>query len=341
MKVFTINSETSYILDPVSPRMSPKDISSLIYKYKNSSRRRHRYCFHQNPKVDLHDIIICYDSKTYIPPNKHIGKVESLTILSGTIDFFLFNDSGIVYDYRRLSSFKSGKPFYVRVPPNVWHGLRVVGDEPVIIKETISGPYDPLTLKWANFAPAENANNENGFKWYDDIFNECRDRKIKIDSEEIFEKINDTVFRSNQQLVTVSLAQLEPIIEAAKKSNLKRARLCCHLGIEEKLQEMFIVLVKDVDIEESIHIKKDESLSVIHGQGHYVFFNEDGSLRENIKLSKFNIDLNSSEESFFVRINRYISHKIKVDSDYMLIHEATTGPFLKFDTDYKILRIDQ
>jgi cupin fold WbuC family metalloprotein len=195
--------------------MSSKDISSLIYKYENSSRRRHRYCFHQNPKVDLHDII-CYDSKTYIPPNKHTGKVESLIILSGTIDFFLFNDSGIVYDYRRLSNFKSGKPFYVRVPPNVWHGLRVVGDEPVIIKETISGPYDSLTLKWANFAPAESANNENGFKWYDYIFNECRDKKIKINSEEIFEKINDTVFRSNQQLVTVSLANWNRLLKLSK-----------------------------------------------------------------------------------------------------------------------------
>jgi hypothetical protein len=86
-------------------------------------------------------------------------------------------------------------------------------------------------------------------------------------------------------------------------------------------------------------VRKDESLSVIHGEGHYVFFNEDGSLRENIKLSKFNIDLNSSKESFFVRINRYIFHKIKVDTDYMLIHEATTGPFIKSDTDYKIYEL--
>ncbi len=335
MKIKEINAETSYISDSVAPKMSTELASSLIEKYQKSTRRRHRYCFHQNQNVDLHDIIICYDSTSYIPPNKHVGKVESLIVLEGEIEFFLFNDSGQVFDYRRLSSNKSGLPFYLRVPPNTWHGLRAVGNFPCVIKETIVGPYDRSTLKWADFAPAETTTNKEGFAWYEDIAAQCSAKGIKAPIDEIFEKVNDTVYRSSRQLVTVNSKQLAPIIEAAKQSPLKRARLCCHNGPEEKLQEMFIALALGVNIEESFHLRKDESLTVINGQGTYSFPNEDGSLRETVELSPYKSD-NPLGSAFFTRINRYVPHKIIVNSNYLLIHEATTGPFYKTDTDYRL-----
>jgi cupin fold WbuC family metalloprotein len=338
MKIKEINSETSYILDPISPKMSTELMSQLTQKYRASSRRRHRYCFHQNPNVDLHDIFICYDKTSYIPPNKHVGKVESLIVLNGALDFFLFNDIGQVYDYRRLSTLESGLPFYLRVPPNTWHGLRAVGDQPCLIKETIAGPYDRSTLKWAEFAPKEESSNEAGFAWYDEVAAECASRKIASPSDELFERVNEVIYRSSRQLVTVNFKQLAPIIDAAKNSPLRRARLCCHNGPEEKLQEMFIVLASGVDIEESMHLKKDESLTVIKGEGCYDFPNEDGSLRETAKLSPYLSDV-ISDEYFFARINRYVPHKIKVTSDFMLIHEATTGPFVKSDTDYRLVSV--
>jgi cupin fold WbuC family metalloprotein len=335
MKIKELNPETSYISDPVAPKMTFEFTESLITKYKDSSRRRHRYCFHQNQNVDLHDIIICYDSSSYIPPNKHIGKVESLLVLKGEIDFFLFNDSGDVVDYRRLSSKNHDLPFYIRVPANTWHGLRAIGDTPCVIKETIVGPYDRSSLKWADFAPKESISNTDGFAWYDRIAEKCATLGITPPLDEVFEKISETVYRSSRQLVTVNAKQLAPIIEAAKKSPLKRARLCCHSGQEEKLQEMFIALASGVRIEESVHLRKDESLTVIDGQGTYYFPNEDGSLRETIELSPYN-SCTPQNSAFFARINRYVPHKIVVSSDYLLIHESTTGPFYKNDTDYRL-----
>ena len=340
MSVHEINSETSYIKGEVSPAASKQDLSLLFQKYKQSPRNRHRFCFHQSPSVDLHDIIICYDHKTYIPPNKHIGKVESLLVISGTLDFFLFNDSGLVYDYRRLSTCDSQYPFYIRVPPNTWHGLRAVGPDPCMIKETISGPYDKSTLQWATFAPSEADGKEVGFDWYDSVAQECEIRQISPPPDEVFEKVTESVFRSSCQLVTVSLSQLKPITEAAVKSPLKRARLCCHGGSEEKLQEMFIVLCKNVDIEESMHLRKDESLTVIDGAGKYLFPNEDGTIRETVELTSL-VDKDNESSHFYARINRYVPHKIIVDSEVMIIHEATTGPFSRSDTDYRIKRFDQ
>ena len=340
MKIHELNAETSYVIDPVASRMGNQHIRCLKNKYVLSSRRRHRFCFHQNANVDLHDIIICYDRASYIPPNKHIGKVESLLLLAGELEFYLFSDTGMVYDFRRLSTSQSGQPFYIRVPHNTWHGLRAVGDEPCIIKETISGPYDNSSLQWAEFAPSESEGSEKGFNWYDQIKMECERQSIGIPEEETFQQVNENVFRTTRQLLTVNRDQLKPVFEAAIASPLKRARLCCHSGPEEKLQEMFIVLAKDVDIQESVHLRKDESLTVIAGTGRYLFLNEDGTQRVQYSLGVF--DENSREDrQFFTRINRYVPHKIEVESDFLLIHEATTGPFQKADTDYRIKLVDQ
>lgn len=341
MRVKKISDETSYVFDAVAPAMSSIDVNFLKNEYKKSKRRRHRLCFHQNPGVDLHDIIICYDKSSYIPPNKHIGKVESLLMLSGTIDFYLFNDSGMVYDRRRLSSNSKDLPFYVRVPANTWHGLRAVGDEPCIIKETISGPYDTESLAWAPFAPSESEGSSKGFTWYDNIEKECIEKNIGYPDEETFLKVSENIFKSARQLTTLSISQIIPIIEAAFKSKINRSRLCCHISESDRLQEMFIVLTKEVNIEESIHIRKDESVTVISGKGKYLFPNEDGSIRSEITLREMTpVVTNDAEESyFFARINRYVPHKIEVISDYIIIHEATSGPFLRSDTDYRISQV--
>ena len=340
MKIHELTTETSYILDSIAPGMTRDSVQTLLDKYKLSSRKRHRYCFHQNPTVDLHDIIISYDSTSYIPPNKHIGKAESLLILDGEIDFFLFSYNGQVYDYRRLAASNSSHPFYLRVPPNTWHGLRAVGSRPCIIKYTIAGPYSSSSLKWASFAPSEDDGSEAGHAWYEKIFEQCTKNHICSSDEEIFEQISETVFRSSMQLVTVALNQLKPIIDAAEQSPLRRARLCCHNGSEEKLQEMFIALAAGVDIKESVHLRKDESLTVVNGQGRYLFPNEDGSLRREVNLSSFQ-DATNFNANFFTRINRYVPHKILVDQSFLLIHEATNGPFVKSDTDYRLDGIQQ
>ena len=332
MNLKTLSTETSYVSDFVAPRMSIEDKSTLLNLYKKSPRKRHRFCFHQSPSVDLHDIVICYDKNTYIPPNKHIGKSESILVLQGSLEFYIFSESGQVVEFYELGDAGTGLPFYIKVPPNTWHGLRAKGDTPCIIKETISGPYEGNSLRWASFAPSENENNNSeGFDWYENL---AKDEKIEFFRKNIenFSKINDVVFRSERSVVSLQMSQLDPIIEAAKISQLKRARLCCHSASEDRLQEMFIVLCKGVDIEESVHIKKDESLTVVNGSGHYDFPNEDASLRESIKLSEYQ----NTNGCFFTRINRFVPHKIIVDSDYLIIHEATTGPFKREDTSYRI-----
>ena len=146
-------------------------INILRDNFKMSERKRHRFCFHQNPDVMLHDIIISYDKNSYIPPNKHIGKPETLVILQGRIQVFLFNDNGKCIRALNLGPMQSDLPFILRIPPNTWHGLRCISDEPCIMKETITGPYSKESLMWADFAPSEleNSKTNNGYRFYDEL----------------------------------------------------------------------------------------------------------------------------------------------------------------------------
>ena len=326
-----LNTETSYIRDAVSSNCNRSMIADLQKLYAESPRKRHRFCFHQNTEVELHDIIIAYDSSTYIPPNKHIGKSESLVVLEGEIDFFLFNENGKVYDYCRISSSDPSKPFYVRVPPNTWHGLRVVSQGPCLVKETISGPYSKSSLAWAEFAPDE-SDPQKGFEWYDRTMEICISEGFTEFSEDNLLQISDLVFVTTRQLVSITRSHLSRLKSIAESSPLKRARICCHTHHCDHLQEMMICLHRDVSIPNSVHIRKDESLVVLEGSGAYSFTDQMGDSQSELALGSFGHT--DASASFFARINRYLQHKIRVHSEFLLIHEATTGPFSKIDTDY-------
>lgn len=168
MKIKSISPETSYLNGQWSTGLGAEGVNILKKKFNESERKRHRLCFHQNPSVYLHDIIISYDNSTYIAPNKHIGKSETILILEGKIEVFIFNDLGKCIRAITLGDKSSGLPFMLRMPPNTWHGLRCISETPCIMKETISGPYSKESLMWADFAPSEEENkkSKSGFKFY-------------------------------------------------------------------------------------------------------------------------------------------------------------------------------
>ena len=48
-----------------------------------------------------------------MPPHKHLGKSESLLILSGTCEHVLFDDQGRITAKRRMGDLASGHDFYL------------------------------------------------------------------------------------------------------------------------------------------------------------------------------------------------------------------------------------
>jgi len=75
------------------------------------------------------------------------------------------------------------------------------------------------------------------------------------------------------------------------------------------------------------HVGKDESLHILEGEADFIFFNEDGSIRDVVQLGD-----RSKGKNVFVRVPQGVFHTIIMRSEYLIIHEATPGPFNRADT---------
>lgn len=331
--ISTLNAETSYVSDHYSPGFGSQERVQLNKLYKLSDRNRHRFCFHQNTDVALHDIIIQYDQESYIPPNKHVGKAETLCILQGEVEVFFFCDDGKCF--KRILMGDSGNNVKIcRIPMNTWHGLRVVSKEPCVMKETISGPYSKESLMWGSFAPteAENSSTGCGRQFYEDLASKV---PLSVENDQFIE-LSPNVRLSSAAIPCIRANQLNELRALAEASPLKRARMCLHGNSCELQQDMVIYLAHDCEIPISYHINKDESLVVLGGSGKYDFHYDNSDVCKTVQLDTFR---NLEENEFsrcFTRINRFVPHSIKPGADGILIYETTSGPFEREDTAYKL-----
>ena len=85
---------------------------------------------------------------TYVQPHQHplSGASETISVLSGTLGFLVFDASGEVEERNRLGSDGLG---VLDIEPGVWHGMVALEADTVIL-EIKQGPYDPASDK--NFA---------------------------------------------------------------------------------------------------------------------------------------------------------------------------------------------
>ena len=89
---------------------------------------------------------------------------------------------------------------------------------------------------------------------------------VLINTSEVFILENDTI---------------KKLKDIAREHPLKRARLCLHESIENKVHEMIIVAHRDGVIEAHKHPSlKPESYHVIEGELKISIFNNDGSVKE-------------------------------------------------------------
>jgi cupin fold WbuC family metalloprotein len=326
MNLTKIGDNSFRVNHSVCPSISKQQLFQFSENCEGTENKVSTLNFHQNAGVDLLDSILCVKKGGFLYPVKQVGFSTSLTLIDGAASVFIFNDFGKLDSHYSLSRESPSCSFYIRIPQNTWFAVYQPYLKPAFIKVTGVGAARVCSNGFNHFpfSPTDQSD------WID-YFNGLCDRKLGESEEfypEVFEQVSDVVFMSTRRIVTVNFDQLDKVCIAASSSPSMRARLCCHSNLQDKLQEMFIALRRDVEIEESVHIRKDESLTVLKGTGSYIFPNEDRTVRHDIQLSV--------DATFYARINRYVPHKILVTSDLMLIHEATTGPFSKDDTVYRI-----
>jgi len=139
--------------------------------------------------------------------------------------------------------------------------------------------------------------------------------------------ISKEVYVADEPIVHVGREEVEFLKQRVHDTERRRIRLCAHRGIDDKLQEMFIVLSGETYLRPSKHLNKDESLHIIEGLADYVFFDEAGNITDVLSLGDYASGCRS-----YCRIPESANHALLVRSDVLVIHETTEGPFRRSDT---------
>lgn len=127
-------------------------------------------------------------------------------------------------------------------------------------------------------------------------------------------------------IVAWTAADVASLPEEARATERARARVSAHPDVDDRLHEMVIAVERGSYVRPHKHDGKSESFHVIDGEGRVVLFDDDGDVTDVIELGPY-----SSGRVFFYRLNEPIFHTVLVDSQTLLIHETTNGPFRQGD----------
>jgi cupin fold WbuC family metalloprotein len=153
LKMKATNEEV-YVADQPVVNVGRSDVEFLRERVHGNARKRVRLCAHKETDDKLHEMFVVYVKETYIKPNKHLGKDESLHILEGLADLVFFDDEGNVTDVVSLGEYSSGRQFYCRIPESVYHTLLIRSDM-IAIHESTPGPFNRADTIFAPWAPEE------------------------------------------------------------------------------------------------------------------------------------------------------------------------------------------
>ena len=147
--------EEVYVSDEDIVSIGSKEIAFLKNKVNLTQRKRVRLCIHKDIINTLHEMFVVYMSMTYVKPNLHVNKDESLHILEGQADFIFFDNDGNIIEIIKLGDYNSGRQFYIRVPAFKYHTI-IMKSETLVIHEVTPGPFNRDDTIWAPWAPDEN-----------------------------------------------------------------------------------------------------------------------------------------------------------------------------------------
>ena len=133
---------------------------------------------------------------------------------------------------------------------------------------------------------------------------------------------DDTVIEVNRDL-------LERLRAMAPTSSRKRVRFNSHPGPDAIVQEMIIALAHDTYIPPHRHGGKSESFHLIEGELDIVLFEDDGRIRRVVHMGG-----PGSGRTIFYRTELSIYHAVIVQSETVLFHETTRGPFVKGESEF-------
>ncbi|HJO57311.1 MAG TPA: WbuC family cupin fold metalloprotein [Nitrospinaceae bacterium] len=137
-----------------------------------------------------------------------------------------------------------------------------------------------------------------------------------------YEKINDEVLYTKDVITRIDASDIEILKSMAATNPRKRVRLCAHSGPDDLVHEMLIVLGAASYIPPHKESAKSESFHMIEGSINVLVYNDDGTLRDVIPLAA-----PGSDRPFYYRLPEGLFHTVLPESDVVVFHETTNGPF--------------
>jgi len=153
-KTFSRISEELLVSNEKRTFVDSSTIGELSALAEGTTRGRIRLCVHLDNEESVHEMFIVHPRGAYVPPHKHLGKTESIFIISGECDYFIFDESGVIQERVKLSDYRSGRPFFYRQQEDTYHSLFIHSPE-LIFLEITKGPFRREDTVVASWAPQE------------------------------------------------------------------------------------------------------------------------------------------------------------------------------------------
>lgn len=142
-----------------------------------------------------------------------------------------------------------------------------------------------------------------------------------------------TVFKFDEtDIIKLSNNHIKRLKLAALDAPLRRARYCLHKNENDLVQEMVIAFCRDSAVPVHRHKGKSESFHVIEGEIDIIFYDDDGNPTHTVSL-----DATGEEKPFIYRLNCDLWHTVKPKTEFVVIHEITTGPFVKSEQELLVI----
>lgn len=110
------------------------------------------------------------------------------------------------------------------------------------------------------------------------------------------------------------------LLDSARTSPLRRARINFHPDDSSLVQEMIIAMFADTKIGIHFHSSKSESFGILEGRVLVGLYSNSGHLFDVV-------DLRSDRPQKFYRLDSNVSHLVVPISEVVILHETTLGPF--------------
>lgn len=143
-----------FYVDPALPIVSvgPAVIDQLKAVAAAMPTRRARLCAHPDAEAEQQDMLIVSHRETYVAPHRHLNKSETMLVLDGLADAYLFEPDGALAEIIPMGPLASGKRFFYRMPAGRFHGLRI-DSEFLVFVESTKGPFRKSESENAAWAP--------------------------------------------------------------------------------------------------------------------------------------------------------------------------------------------